>query len=411
MKVKLLAISVTTALLTACGGGDQAPPPSQPKVAVPQLTVSAIKGSVANPATSTTAKYSASHATRSATTSFDKINTVDCTGAMNLANIYSVGWDEMFKKGLTSDQIQTLTGFYGIHLAEGRVEFSPHSAKPVAAKDWISYFYYTANFQECIARERGHDSITKGNNGITELRLKYTVEASQNTPLQTHDNYTAWQEDTVSKDVTGLVTTFTTGDIQSKDRLKSYRWDTGRAVDFVSANDMFKHSYFFEEYDNNEVTAQIVGGKLIDHYGKANASDPTKFYAINLISAHFPGVGTQVSWCIRGSEYADNKETAISEAKFKQIVSSGNLDTAYCDPFDPKIGKTRFYDTHGDVVAKDSAIANELSNKLASGTVEKDKLDKLVNNKALYSGKSQQEYFQQTSLANQVDQIKADLQP
>ena len=99
----------------------------------------------------------------------------------------------------------------------------------------------------------------------------------------------------------------------------------------------------------------------------------------------------------------------ISEAQYNSIIEGGDLDIVYCDPFDKNIGKVRYYDTKGNKVSDSSAIADELNNKLVQGTVVKDKLDQRVKNKKLYLGKTHSEYFQDTSLANQVDQIKADL--
>ncbi|MFA0709457.1 hypothetical protein AB4653_27490, partial [Vibrio sp. 10N.222.48.A3] len=126
-----------------------------------------------------------------------------------------------------------------------------------------------------------------------------------------------------------------------------------------------------------------------------------------MISAYFPGVGTRINWCVRGSQFVLNKETPISEAQYSSIIENGDLGAAYCDPFDANISQVRYYDTKGSIVSDSSAIALELNNKLAQGTIVKDKLDQRVANKKLYLGKTHSEYFQDTSLANQVDQIKA----
>ena len=207
----------------------------------------------------------------------------------------------------------------------------------------------------------------------------------------------------------GLVTNITTGSIQHKQQLKSFKSDSGRSVDNVSFSKMFRNSYFLESYDNGKVEYQVVGGKVIDRYGKSKSSDPDTYYAINLISAYFPDVGTRINWCVRGSQLVSNQEKPISEAQYNRIIGDGDLGAAYCDPFDKNIGKVRYYDTKGNKVSDSSAIADELNNKLVQGTVVKDKLDQRVKNKKLYLGKTHSEYFQDTSLANQVDQIKADL--
>ncbi|QUM80819.1 hypothetical protein HWV01_11280 [Moritella sp. 5] len=417
--LKKIFVTVSTASLVACGGGggDQTPPPAKPKVSVPQMSLSAVKGSVANPDSSAT-KALAGYAAMPLTDSFDaRFNTTNCSSALSLFNIYSLGWSDKFKGGLTPKQILDMKGFYGISGANGIVDYSAYSKEMIEAKDWISYFYYGANFQDCEARrDKEYDSINKESNDITELRYQThtKAEAKDNTPEQTRNNYTAWQIDKTNNTLVGLisnVTHFTKDGGKIKEQLKSYRWDTGRAVDSISIGDMFVNSYFLESIDNSTLDYQVVGGKVIDKYAKPKSTDIDQYYAVNLISAHFPGIGTQVNWCVRGSQFAKNKETPITAEKYKEIIDSGDLDTAYCDPFDAKVGQVRYYDTEGKKVTDSSSIATELKAKLASGNVVKDKLDELVNNKKLYLGKSQQEYYQDLSLSNQVDQIKVDLKP
>ncbi|MCW1891106.1 hypothetical protein OK016_25775 [Vibrio chagasii] len=79
------------------------------------------------------------------------------------------------------------------------------------------------------------------------------------------------------------------------------------------------------------------------------------------------------------------------------------------DPFEVRISAKFVIIMIRRQVSDSSAIADELNNKLVQGTVIKDKLDQRVKNKKLYLGKTHREYFQDTSLVNQVDQIKADL--
>ena len=438
MKFQISIISALVATLTACGGGGggSAPPAQKKQTVVPQMSVTPAKGSVADPKddaakkfASSPAMYSANatdsteleddaektFASSSAMYSANTIGSTDikqCEKTLNLFNIYSLGWNDEFNKGLTAKEQKDLKGFYGVYGANGIVDYSAHSKEMIEAKDWISYFYYDANFQDCEARRYKPDAKeTKVGDDITELRYKYSVKADAvtKTPQQNISNYTAWQSDTAKNTVIGLVTNIITGNVKHKQQLKSFKSDSGRSVDNVSFSEMFRNSYFLESYDNGDVEYQVVGGKVIDIYAKRNLSDPGLYYAVNLISAYFPDVGTRINWCVRGSQFASNKEAPITKAQYNNIIESGDLGIAYCDPFDKKIGKVRYYDTKGNKVSDSSTIANELNNKLVQGTVIKDKLDQRVTNKKLYLGKTHSEYFQDISLANQVDQIKADL--
>ncbi|MEZ9425081.1 hypothetical protein BCS71_16275 [Vibrio lentus] len=413
MKFQISIISVLVATLTACGGGGggSTPPTQKKQTVVPQMSVTPAKGSVADPKDDAAKKF----ASRPAMYSENTIGSTDikqCEKSLNLFKIYSIGWEDEFNKGLSAKQRKDLKDFRGIYLADGRVENIVNTKQTIEAKDWISYFYYDANFQDCEARRyKSYAKESKVGEDITELRYKYSVDAdaTTNTPQQNISNYTAWQTDSAKNTVIGLVTNITTGSIQHKQQLKSFKSDIGRSVDNVSFSKMFRNSYFLESYDNGKVEYQVVGGKVIDRYGKSKSSDPDTYYAINLISAYFPDVGTRINWCVRGSQLVSNQEKPISEAQYKRIIGDGDLGAAYCDPFDKNIGKVRYYDTKGNKVLDSSAIANELNNKLVQGTVIKDKLDQRVKNKKLYLGKTHSEYFQDTSLVNQVDQIKADL--
>ncbi|MEZ9651393.1 hypothetical protein AB4236_14340, partial [Vibrio lentus] len=166
-------------------------------------------------------------------------------------------------------------------------------------------------------RYKSYAKESKVGEDITELRYKYSVDAdaTTNTPQQNISNYTAWQTDSAKNTVIGLVTNITTGSIQHKQQLKSFKSDSGRSVDNVSFSKMFRNSYFLESYDNGKVEYQVVGGKVIDRYGKSKSSDPDTYYAINLISAYFPDVGTRINWCVRGSQLVSNQEKPISEAQ------------------------------------------------------------------------------------------------
>lgn len=413
MKLKISITSALVVTLTACGGGsDSSPSSSQKKqTVVPQMSVTPAKGSVADPKNDVAKKLSSSPAMYSAN-AIGSTDIKQCEKSLNLFNIYSIGWENQFNKGLSAKQEKDLKDFYGVYFADGRVENFVNTKQAIEAKDWISYFYYDANFQDCEARRyKSYAKESKVGDDITELRYKYSVDAdaATNTPQQNISNYTAWQSDAAKNTVIGLVTNITTGSIQHKQQLKSISSDSGRSVDNVSFSKMFRNSYFLESYDNGEVEYQVVGGKVIDRYGKSNPSASDTYYAVNLISAYFPGVGTRINWCVRGSQFVSNQENPISEAQYKSIIENGDLGAAYCDLFDKNIGQVRYYDTKGNKVSDSSTIARELNDKLVQGTVVKDKLDQRVENKKLYLGKTHSEYFQDTSLANQVDQIKADL--
>jgi len=410
LKFQISILSVLVATLSACGGGgDSAPPAQKTQTVVPQMSVTPAKGSVADPIDDTAKKFSSSPAMYSANT-IGSTDIKECIKSLNLFNIYSIGWDDKFNEELSLKQQKDLKGFYGVYGANGIVDYAENSKEMIEAKDWISYFYYDANHQDCEARRyKSYAKVNKVGEDITELRHQYSVDAAKNTPQQNWKNYTAWQIDSQKNTVIGLVTTSITGATQNKQQLKSFSSGSERIVDTVSFSDMFRNSYFLEPYNNGEAEYQVVGGKVIDRYAKRNLSDPDSYYAVNLISAYFPGVGTRINWCIRGSQFASNKEKPITKAQYNNIIESGDLDIAYCDPFDKNIGKVRYYDTKGNKVSDSSAIADELNNKLVQGTVVKDKLDQRVKNKKLYLGKTHSEYFQATSLANQVDQIKADL--
>ncbi len=411
MKFRISIISVLVATLSACGGGggDSAPPAQKKQTVVPQMSVTPAKGSVADPKDDTAKKFSSSPAMYSANT-IGSTDIKECIKSLNLFNIYSIGWDDKFNEELSLKQQKDLKGFYGVYGANGIVDYAENSKEMIEAKDWISYFYYDANYQDCEARRyKSYAKVNKVGEDITELRHQYSVDAAKNTPQQNWKNYTAWQIDSQKNTVIGLVTTSITGATQNKQQLKSFSSGSERIVDTVSFSDMFRNSYFLESYDNGDVEYQVVGGKVIDIYAKQNLSDPDLYYAVNLISAYFPDVGTRINWCVRGSQFASNKEAPITKAQYNNIIESGDLGIAYCDPFDKNIGKVRYYDTKGNKVSDSSTIANELNNKLVQGTVIKDKLDQRVTNKKLYLGKTHSEYFQDTSLANQVDQIKADL--
>lgn len=413
MKFIIPTISVLAVTLSACGGGSDsaAPPPKKTKTVVPQMSITPASGSVADPKDDV-AKNSYSSPVMYTANAIGSTDIKECIKSLNLFNIYSIGWDDEFNEELSSKQQKDLKGFYGVYGANGIVDYSAHTTEAIEAKDWISYFYYDANFQDCEARRyKSYAKVNKVGQDITELSYKYSVDAdaTTNTPQQDISNYTAWQSDAAKNTVVGLVTNITTGSIQHKQQLKSFTSDNGRFVDNVNFSKMFRNSYFFESYDNGEVEFQVVGGKVIDRYAKLNQSTPDTYYAVNLISAYFPGVGTRINWCVRGSQFVLNKETPISEAQYSSIIENGDLGAAYCDPFDANISQVRYYDTKGSIVSDSSAIALELNNKLAQGTIVKDKLDQRVANKKLYLGKTHSEYFQDTSLANQVDQIKADL--
>lgn len=375
------------------------------------MSITPALGSVADPKNDVAKKLSSSPTMYSAN-AIVGTDIKECEKALNLFNIYSIGWKDEFNKGLPAEKEKDLKDFYGVYGANGIVDYPAHSKEMIEAKDWISYFYYDASFQDCEARRyKSYAKESKVGEDITELRYKYSVDANSatDTPQQNVSNYTAWQSDAKKNTMIGLVTNMITGSIQHKQQLKSFKSDSGRSVDNVSFNKMFRNSYFIESYENEEVEYQVVGGKVIDMYAKSNQSDPDTYYAVNLISAYFPDVGTRINWCVRGSQFVSNKETPISEAQYKSIIESGDLGAAYCDPFDKNIGQVRYYDTKGNKVSDSLTIARELNDKLVQGTVIKDKLDQRVENKKLYLGKTHSEYFQDTSLANQVDQIKADL--
>ena len=411
MKFIIPTISVLSVTLSACGGGSDSAtaPPKKAKTAVPQMSISPASGSVADPKYAV-AKNSYSSPVMHSANTIGSTDIKGCIKALNLFNIYSSGWNDEFNEELSPKQKKNLKGFYGVYGANGIVDYTAHSKEMIEAKDWISYFYYDANYQDCAYRRYKSDAkVNKVGKDITELRHQYSVDAARKRPQLHLKNYTAWQSDTEKKTVIGLVATSITGATQSKQLLKSFSSDSERIVDTVSFSDMFRNSYFLESYNNGEVEYQVVGGKVIDRYAKPNLSDPETYYAVNLISAYFPGIGTRINWCVRGSQFVSNKETPISEAQYNSIIEKGDLGAAYCDPFDTNISQVRYYDTKGSKVSDSSAIALKLNNKLVRGTIVKDKLDQRVENKNLYLGKTYSEFFQDTSLANQVDQIKSDL--
>ena len=85
------------------------------------MSVTPAKGSVADPKDDAAKKFASSPAMYSANT-IGSTDIKQCEKSLNLFNIYSIGWEDEFNKGLSDKQRKDLKDFRGIYLADGRVE-------------------------------------------------------------------------------------------------------------------------------------------------------------------------------------------------------------------------------------------------------------------------------------------------
>ncbi|MFD2179615.1 hypothetical protein [Veronia pacifica] len=418
---KILLTSVIVSLVGCGGGGDSSPTQQTAMPAVPKMSLTPLKGTVANtqksrPAIDSYAVYEDPADARSNIDTqdhnfFGEDNINTCIAYMHLTNITANGYDadkeKEYSKYLSQQLIEQFRDAKGISGADGFV-----NQNGVEAKDWISHFYYKANNYDCDSRTGTHyDSVEREKNGIVNLRLAFSAKDDDGIQFN-RVKYTGWQNDSKNNDVAGMTKSSTKGGLVYNHKLRSFKTKDVKSVDLV--DDIYQSTgennkdwqnlsrSYFSEGVLDDHNYQIVGGNIISAYGKSPEDKETTYYAVNMVSAFVDGVGTQVSWCTVGT---GNKADHLPQSTFNSIRESGDMGAAYCDPIKSENSKTQYYDLTGQPITE-IGQKNFVDNAVRA---LENSVDKFSKTTTLYSGKSQQEYFDNQQLANEVDQLKVDL--
>ncbi|USH01695.1 hypothetical protein K6Q96_12490 [Grimontia kaedaensis] len=407
---KILFASAAVSLV-GCGGDESSGQQTVQIPSIPQMSVAPASGSVANTEPSPIS-YIGLKATSSNTGFFKADNRGDCQAYMHLDNITNGGWvdesEDQYRAHLPQYLLNTYKDFPGVASARvaGKVETSN-----VAAKDWIANFYYASNFYDCDTRNHAHfDSVETDSNGIVNLRDAWSVVQQKDGRLD-RTTYVGWLKDKNSNETTGMSHSFSQDDAgKYNHKLRSLATGDSKTVDlirdFTFGNQSYESlikTYFANIRNGSGAWYQIVGGTRVGEYKLSAASSTKAYFAVNMVSAFFEGIGTKVSWCTVGAK----GQSPLTPQTFNDLRTSGDLEQAgaYCDPLDDTNNESRYYDAAGKTVSDQTTIGLLDAN---TDTI-KSQLEQFTDNSTLYNSYSQEEYFKSQELSHEINKLQADL--